>query len=143
ESAYQDDQEACKERAEGGGSNSAGARDGTCCRAHPKGDDNEGHFESFEEDRLVRQQKSEEIEARRRGIDRPTSPEFRLVLLVNGLFIVARFQTAIAEDGILQPLQSKEEQESADDQAKHIDRNPLDKRDPQRRHQQGEGRRGS
>src|SRR2546430_505507 len=48
ESTYQDDQKACKERAERGRSNSTGPRDCACCRAHPKGDHNERHFESFE-----------------------------------------------------------------------------------------------
>src|SRR6266568_6519301 len=47
-STYQDDQDTCKERAERGRSNSAGARDRACCRTHPEGDHNERHFESFE-----------------------------------------------------------------------------------------------
>src|SRR5437588_2133883 len=68
--------------------------------------------------------------------------EFSPFFLVNGLFVVARFQTGVAHDGVLQPLQPEEQQERADDRAKHVEWDPLHKRGPQRRDQQGERRRG-
>src|SRR6266700_2413520 len=103
-------------------------------RTQPKGDHNEGHFESFEQDRLVREQKPEEVKTGRRRFDLAASAEFRPGFLVNGLLIVSCFQTSIAHDRILQPLQTKEEEKRADDRAKDIKRNPLDKCGPQSCH---------
>src|SRR5579883_832237 len=93
-----------------------------------KGDDDKRHLQPFEQDALKGGQHPKRVQTCGGGF--ASGAHLCQMLFIDGFFIMQRLQASVAQDRFLQPFQTKENQQKADNKTERCQRDKHDERRP-------------